>query len=212
MTAPSRARAGEPFTLKADLLDSRFEPFEGATVTFHARVNFFAEDWIEIGRAVTDDDGTATDEVTLKVFGDLEVAVRYGEVESVQTIQVAEADEPLYRPTVGLHLPHFTEDVAFGPEAAFELGEKRRAPTTAFRFPGSSPGILLFAYVAAMLLVWGLYLRIMYQLLRIPMAVRREDTDTTLIPVIGLVVMGALLLLLTFILLTGPQSHFHLLH
>lgn len=180
-------------------------------MTFHARVNSFAEDWIEIGRAVTDDDGTATDEVTLKVFGDLEVAARYGEAESVQTIQVAEADEPLYRPTVGLHLPHFAEDIAFGPEAAFEVGEKGSAPTTAFRFPGSSPGILLFAYVAAMLLVWGLYLRIMYQLLRIPMAVRRGDTNTTLIPLIGPAMMGAFLILLTFILLTGPQSHFHLL-
>ena len=71
--------------------------------------------------------------------------------------------------------------------------------------------MLLLAYVFALILVWGLYLRVMYLTLRISLATERGDTNTRLVPLIGIAVMIAFVTLLVLILITGPYSHFHLL-
>lgn len=213
LNAPEEARAGEPITLTAFLMDPDFEPLPEATVTFHAMVDFFIEEWAEIGRAATDDEGNAVLEVTLKVSGDpLRIAARYPGAESIQEVTVAPATEPLYEVHVGLELPEATGDLVFGPEEAFSLREGAKAPTTYFRWPGNMPGLLFFMYAAAMALVWSLYIRIWYQFLKVPMQQRVGQPDTRTVPFVGLMVMIGFLALLIGILVTGPQSHFHLLH
>ena len=51
----------------------------------------------------------------------------------------------------------------------------------------------------------------MYQLFRIPIAGEIRDTDTRLVPLIGMAVMVAFVVLLVTMLITSPYSHFHLL-
>lgn len=85
-----------------------------------------------------------------------------------------------------------------------------KAPMSALRIPGGLRAIPLLAYVFTIILVWGLYLRVMYLALRISLVGERRETDIRLIPLMGLAVMTGLVILLVLILITGPYSHFHL--
>ena len=102
-------------------------------------------------------------------------------------------------------------DITFGPQAATRLGENSSAPISQVRIPGGMPGLLFLAYLFAIVLIWSLYLRVWYQLVRIPKDVPSQRERITLVPYLGLAMMSVFLVLLTFILITGPQSHFHLL-
>ena len=213
LDAPREAQAGEPITLSAFLMDANFDPLPDATVTFYVLVDFFIEEWAEISQAVTDDSGEAAVTVTLHVSGDrMQVAARYSGVESIQTIDVAPADGPNYVTRVGLHLPDFTGDLVFGPEEAFSLREGGKAPTTYFRWPGDMEGLLFFLYGGGIALVWIMYMRTMYQLYKIPVLTQLGDPDNRLVPFAGLIILVGLLALLIGILVTGPQSHFHVLN
>ena len=213
LDAPSEAQAGEPMRLSAFLMDTSFDPLPDATVTFYALVDFFIEEWAEISQAVTDDDGNAAVTVTLHVADDeMQIAARYPGVESILTLDVAPADEPHYVTHVGLELPDFTDDLVFGPEEAFSLREGASAPTTYFRWPGDMPALLFFLYAGGIAVVWSLYLRTMYQLFKIPVMAQLGNPDNRLVPFIGLVILAGLFALLIGILVTGPQSHFHVLH
>jgi hypothetical protein len=67
------------------------------------------------------------------------------------------------------------------------------------------------AYLGAVVLVWGLYLRVMYQVVRIAPAPGYGQVNLRALPALGVVVLALLLALLIFILVTGPQSNVHLL-
>lgn len=211
LTVPDEARPGEPFVVEAVLLGSDLAPLANATVIFSQRTDFFVSAMMEIGRAITDHSGRASAEVTVDETGQLELAASYGQVEAVETLAVSDGVEADYETEVGLHLPTMYGDVVFGPEAATRLSESSRAPVSQFRIPGGMPGLLFLAYLFAIILIWALYLRVWYQLLRIPKDVPSQRERITLVPYFGLVVMTGLLVLLTFVLVTGPQSHFHLL-
>ncbi|MEE8353783.1 MAG: hypothetical protein V3S10_04935, partial [Dehalococcoidales bacterium] len=149
--------------------------------------------------------------VTVSETGELELAASYGQVEAVEPLTISDGVEADYETEVGLHLPEMYGDVVFGPEAANRLGENSSAPISQFRIPGGMPGLLFLAYLFAIILIWALYIRVWYQLLRIPKDVPFQRERITLVPYFGLAVMAGLLVLLTFVLTTGPQSHFHLL-
>ncbi len=65
--------------------------------------------------------------------------------------------------------------------------------------------------VAAVGLSWGTYLRVMYLVLRIPSS-SAGTAQTRLLPMVGLVGLAAMGILLMLMLLTGPQSNFHLVN
>ena len=211
LTVPDEARPGEPFVVEAVLLGSDLEPLANATVIFSQKTDFFVSSMMEIGRAVTDRSGLASDEVTIGDTGELELVASYGQVEAVKTLVVSDSVEAGYETEVGVHLPRMYGDIAFGPEAATRLGENSSAPVSQFRIPGGMPGLLFLAYLFAIILIWALYIRVWYQLVRIPKDVPPQRERITLVPYFGLAVMAGFLVLLTFILVTGPQSHFHLL-
>jgi mono/diheme cytochrome c family protein len=209
LTAPPEATAGEPFQVSVFLLDSHFEPFEDATVKFFVHTNFFMDGWMEIGEAVTDAEGNATAELVTRLSGDLEIAARYGLVESVKQITVADAGTRFYHPEAGLRLPAPGDEVFIGPESAVKPSPVGEAPATGFRLPG---GILswVLLLVAAVGLSWGTYLRVMLQVYRIPAVRGGSEPETKLLPMVGMVFLAAVGLMLMLMLLTGPQSNFHL--
>ncbi len=210
LTAPEQAQFGQLLTLSALLQDSQGKPVGSATVEFFIRVDFFTSGLMEIGEALTNDQGVAVFDYTPRQTGNIEVVARYEATETAATLTVAETDEPFYQPEAGIRLPAPGQEVFIGPQSVLELGEGGRAPTSAFRLPG---GILswLLVVVIAVMMIWFTYFRVMYQLFRIPLVKEIGDTDTRLIPLIGMAVVVALGMLLVLMLITGPYSHFHLL-
>ncbi len=211
LIVPEEARSGEPFVIEATLLDSGLAPLANATVIFSQETDFFVSGMMEIGRAVTDDSGRAATEVTVGETGQLQLAASYGQVEVVEALAVVEGIEGGYETEVGLNLPEMFGDIVFGPEAANRLGENSSAPISQVRIPGGIPGILFLAYLFAVILVWGLYVRVWYQLLSISKDAPAQRERIRLVPYFGLAVMAGFLILLIFVLTTGPQSHFHTL-
>jgi hypothetical protein len=80
----------------------------------------------------------------------------------------------------------------------------------AFRLPGGTFSWLLLPTIAVMI-VWFTYFRVMCQMLRIPI-VGKTDTNTKLIPMVGIVMVLGLGAMLLLVLLTGAYSHWHLAH
>jgi hypothetical protein len=196
--------------LTATLRDANGKPIENAAVKFLTRADFFVTGLMEIEEALTTDEGIAVFEYTPKQTGDIEVVARYKTIEATATLTVAEADETIYQPEAGIHLPSPGEEVFIGPESARELGEMGKAPMSALRLPG---GILSWLLIVAgiVALIWVTYFRAMYQVLRIPIVREIRGANTRLIPLAGLAIIVALGILLVLMLLTGPYSHFHLL-
>jgi mono/diheme cytochrome c family protein len=211
LTAPEQAQSGQPLTITTSLQDSEGKPIENATIKFFVKVNFFADGLMEIGEAVTNDQGVIVFEYIPRLTGDIQItAIHQGEThEAAITVNLEEVSEAFYHSKAGLPTPG--KDLLFiGPKSATELGEEGAAPMTALRIPGGLRSLLLLAYVFAVILVWGFYLRVMYLTLRISLVTGRGDTDTRLVPLIGIAVMIALVTLLVLILITGPYSHFQL--
>ncbi len=209
MIAPERAQAGRPLFLTAYVRDSEENPVAGATVKFFNRVDFFASGLLKIGEALTDEEGVAILEYTPRQAGETDIVTRYEAVETITMLTVAESEVPFYRPEAGISLLSAGEDVFIGPESALELEEGSTAPTSAFRLPGGIFSWLLLVIVAVMF-IWATYFRVLYQVFGIPVRGEIGDTDTRLVPLIGLVVVAALGALLVLMLITGPYSHFHL--
>ena len=208
LTAPKQAKSGQSLTLAATLQDTKGKPIGSAMVKFFIRVDFFTTGLMEIGEALTTDEGVAAFEYTPRQTGDIEVVARYETIETAERLTVAEADEPLYQPEVGIRLPAPGEEVFIGPESSHELGEMVKAPMSALRLPG---GILswLLVVAGAVILIWVTYFRVMYQVLRIPIVSEIRDTETRFIPLAVLAIVVALGILLVLMLITGPYSHFN---
>lgn len=215
LTVPAQARSGQPVTISATLRDEQGKPIPNAPVKFFVKVEFFASGLMEIGEAITNDNGVATLEPVLRQTGDTQVVAHYerngiASAEAAATVTLAESSEPFYQPDVGIHLPAPGKEVFIGPKSALELGQEDTAPTSAFRLPGGILSWLLFL-VAILALIWFTYFRVMYQVFRIPIASEIRDTDTRLVPLLGLAIVLALGVFLIVMLITGPYSHFHLL-
>ncbi len=210
LTVLGQAMSGQQLTLTAILRDNQGKPVESALVKFFINVEYFTIGLMEIGEAVTNDQGAAVFKYTPRQTGETQIVARYEVIETVTMLAVADTDELFYQTEVGLHSPSFGGEVFIGPESSLELGEEGTAPMTALRIPRGLVSWPILAYVFAMILVWGFYLRVMYHMMRIPGVRRVGDTDTRLIPLVGMAVMGAFVIFLVLILITGPYSHFHL--
>ncbi len=211
LIAPEQALSGQPLTLTAALRDSQDRPIVNAPVKFLIKVDFFTTGLIEIGEAVTDEEGVGILEYIPRQTGDIEVVASYNDIETTTTISLTEKVGIFYHTESGL--PHVVSwpEVFLDPNSALEAVEGGVAPTIELRIPGGLPSLLLLAYVFAVILVWSLYLRVMYQVFRIPPARQTGDINVRLIPSAGMAVMLFLVTLLVLILITGPYSHPHIL-
>ncbi len=215
LTVPGQAQSGQLLTMTVTLQDEEGQPVAGATVKFFFQMDFFASILMEIGEDVTDEQGEAVLEYTPRQTGDIQVIAHYerdglSPIEATTMLTLAEADEPFYQVKAGLQsFGALGEEVFIGPESALELVDGA-APASAFRLPG---GILswLLLLVATVALIWFTYFRVMYQVFSIPIVSEMRDTNTRLVPMIGMTIVVALGFLLLMMLLTGPYSHVHLL-
>ena len=163
---------------------------------------------MEVGDAVTDDKGAAVFEYTPRQAGEIQIVARYEAIETSTTVSLAESDEIFYRTEAGIRFPALGDEVFIGFKLPLE--SEGSAPMTGLRLPGGILSWFLLVIVAVMM-IWLTYLRVMYQLLRIPIAQEIRETNTRLVPLIGMAVVAALGMLLVLLLIPGPYSHPHLL-
>ena len=212
LTLPAQAQAGEAVRLSAALTDAAGKPLSGVAVTFYVKVDFFVNGLAEIGEAFTDEQGVASLEHTLRLTGEQTIVARYEDdsgarTETTSTINSLGDGAPLYKAELGLHGAAGPPEVLFAPSGSVLADEPGFAPPTVFRIPGGIAFFPFMGYVAAVLLVWILYMRIMYQVVRIPVKRDIRELDTRLVPAAGLTIMAVITALLVFILVTGPVSH-----
>jgi mono/diheme cytochrome c family protein len=210
LTTPGHAQSGQPLTLTATLQDRQGKSIRDATVKFFIRVDFFTSGLMEIGDALTNDQGVAILEYTPRLMGDIQIVARYEAIEATTAVSLTETNEAFYQTEAGIQLPAPGQEVLIGPESSLELGEMGKAPTSAFRLPGGILSWLLLLVIAVML-IWLTYFGVMYQVFRIPIVKEIRDTDTRLVPLAGLAIVVVMGILLVLMLITGPYSHFHLL-
>jgi mono/diheme cytochrome c family protein len=205
---PEQIASGQSVLAAAYLWDGNEEPVADASVKFFVRVDFFATGELDIGETRTDEDGIAVIEYAPRQMGDLEIIARYEEVEAVTTLAVT-SGESFYETEVGLHLSAVGPEVFIGPESASQLVPGGNAPTSAFRLPGGIISWLLLV-VAGVVLIWATYFYVMRQVLGIPIRQEIRDTDTRLVPFVGMAVILSVAFVLLMMLVTGPYSQFHL--
>lgn len=210
LTAPKQAQSGQPLTLTTSLKDNQGKPLKGAIVKFFVRMDFFAAGLMEIGEAETNEQGVALFEFVPRQSGDTQIVARYEGIETSTAVTLVERTKPFYQAEAGIRLPALGPDLMIGPKLAFEVNELGKAPLSAFRLPGGLLSWLLLL-VAAVLLVWTTYFRVIYQVFRISSMGRVEDTLARMAPVIVLMVIVAFGILLVTMILTGPYTNPHLL-
>lgn len=210
LTITEQTQSGQPLTLTAVLQDSQYKPVANAPVKFFIKVDFFVSGLMEIGEAITNDQGVATLEYIPHLAGDVLIVTSYEDTETTATVTLSRSDEPSYQTDVGIRLPTLGKEVFIGPESALLPGETSSAPLTVFRLPGGILSWLLFL-VVAIVLIWTTYFRVVYQVLRIPIVTEPSGTNTRLVAWIGIAVVVVLGTLLVLMLVTGPYSHPHIL-
>lgn len=110
LEVPQNWTTGEPMLLTARLLDSQGQPVVGETVAFYFNVDFFVQDLMEIGEAVTDEEGVATLEYTPRTGSPVRVVAQYqgnGRYSAGQAEAGVEMEHgvPFYVPRAGLGMP-----------------------------------------------------------------------------------------------------------
>jgi len=208
INAVKEVAVGQPLVMSAVLLDTAGRPISGWSVTFATREDFFATALMTVGDALTDDQGIATFTYVPRRAGTTELVASYGPLQASTGTIVTEADVEFYQAEAGIRLPSGGPPVFIGPGSATE-SPVGHAPTSALRLPG---GLFswLWLFVLGLVLIYSVYFRVMYQVLRIPAAGRAVAHSPRLVPQAGLFLIVAMALLTILMILTGPYSHFHL--
>ena len=208
LTVPEQALVGQPLHITA-LLQQDGKPVAEVPVTFSLNVTFLiGRGLAEIGEATTDDKGEAAITYTPKLAGYIPVVARYqtdnGKLVVATSVVAFSGSKQFYETEVGLPYKGFPPDLVLFPKSSWEHREMGTAPVTVLRIPGGLPFIPFMSYVAVVILVWGIYLRVMYLMLRIPITGKIKGPDTRLVPTVGIIIIALLGALMVFVLITGP--------
>lgn len=111
LDVPDQPAIGRPMEVQAHFHSASDEAIPNLTVTFHEEVTFggVTSD-VELGRAVTDEDGYAALTYEPRTAGTHQIHVRYAyedgeEEDAAASITVPAAGEQLYRSTAGVKIP-----------------------------------------------------------------------------------------------------------
>lgn len=215
LEAPEEAQVGESLLISASLIDKDGRPVANVPVKFFLKVDFFASGMAEIDEVFTNSQGIASVAFAPYVTGEVMLMATHktgeGErVEALWTIRLKGDPARFHESKVGLPGGVGPPDLVLAPVADPRTKELGIAPPKILRIPGGLAFFPFTAYLAAVILVWGLYIRIMYQVVCIPLVVETDEVNTRLLPVAGVITIALTLALLVMILIAGPDSHPHL--
>ena len=209
LVTPENAETGQTVVLKGLLKDDNGNPIADANVKFFLREDFFTTGLMEIGEATTDAQGVASLEYIHRRDGKTEIVARYGSSEASTITNIAQGTEPGYETEAGLQFPVVGGHEIIFPRSVLTLRDMDKAPLPAFRLPG---GILswILILVAIVFMIYFTYLRVMYQIFRIPVVSEIRDINTRLMPTLGMAFLATIGLMLILKLLISPYSHLHI--
>ena len=218
LTVPEQARAGQPMHISALLLGPDGNPLTEASVVFSINATFLGTTRLaEIGETVTDDKGVANITFTSHLTGNIPVFARYQPdsgklITAIAVVNLGTAEERFYETEVGLEYQGFPPDLVLFPESAWQPREPGIAPITVLRIPGGLPFIPFAAYLLTVILVWSLYVRVMYQVLRIQVVGKigtKKEPNARLVPAVGIAIIILVALLMVSVLVKGPYFVSH---
>ncbi len=214
LAAPPQANTGENLTFTASLKDAQGKPVGGAAIKFYLKEDFFAQSLMELGETTTDAQGNANFKYMPRGAGDTVVVAKFETFQREALVIIQDSGKSFYHVEAGLKLPSGGPEVFIGPESAHVIDDNGDAPQIALRLPG---GLFswLWLFIGVLALIWGTYFLTMFQVLRISAVTEsrignNRTSHNRLIPLIAMAVVLGLGLLMIFMIITGPYSHFHL--
>lgn len=207
LTVAKQKETTAPLTLIATLQDKQGKPIENALVKFYVEVSFFGHSLMELDDAVTNEQGVAATEFTPRSTGETTIIAKSEGAEASIKVQLTGSAQ-YYHPEVGLRLPTVGKEIFVGPASSHELSVPENAPMTALRLPGGTLSWLLL-FVGVLVLFWGAYSRILFNIFRIS-RVQSNEAKLWLVPVAGILLVLFTGTMLVLMVITGPYSHFHL--
>ncbi|MEE8373318.1 MAG: hypothetical protein V3R87_06370 [Dehalococcoidia bacterium] len=121
LEAPSEASVGDVIEITASIFDSEGVPITGAPTRFYSYAAFLSGStgYIEIGEAITDDEGVAAIEYVPTRNGDIEVTAKYegddGYLASQGAATIAvDGNRQLYEAHAGLTVPFINVGLLIG--------------------------------------------------------------------------------------------------
>ncbi|MFC2072698.1 c-type cytochrome [Chloroflexota bacterium] len=204
--APKQAATGQLILLTAHVKDQNLQPISDENVLFYLTEEFFIQDEMYIGEAVTDEQGVAVLTYIPTGDGETTVVAKYGTSEGKMTLTIADSGVVFYQPEAKTSKSSNSKDIFIGPDSARELDKHGNAPSSALYLPG---GLFswLWLYIGILAVVWGTYWLVMHQILGIS---RLDTSGSRAIPTIALVIVSVMGLIALLMVLTSPYSHFHL--
>ena len=229
LVAPTNWYRGAEGALSASLPTGAGQPMKGENISFYLDYDFFigldsgrVSDSIEIGRAVTDENGMARLKYAPRLAGDLKFEARYagvtgtnGTVQSGVLVSTAagkieDDGHRFYRSDAGIPMPslvHYSlvETPSLSPAAPFKH-------LTDLKLPALILGLLIAG-------IWFTYVRIAYGILRISRVYAMSHVHSTkesfeqtrfFLPVLLMVVLAIFALTLLSIIFTSPDTHLNL--
>lgn len=204
LSAPAVARSGETIALSARATDDAGKPLASAPVRFYVHSDFFIQEPMLIGEALSDAEGTARIEYTPRSVGGHHAVVarfdgdsRHAGSEATTTLTVEDRGQ-IYRSHAGIETP------PLGPTL---LGVTPGGPSYSLEqipLPTLDWGpLVLFGILAS---IWGTYLLVVFQVFQIG----RGGGLVRLLPSAGLVVVFLLATMLLVVILRNPYTHLHL--
>ena len=218
LTVPEQAQAGHPLQISVLLLDPDKEPIAEASVLFSINTTFLGTSRLAvIGEALTDENGMANITFTPHLTGNIPIFARYQPdggklITTTAVVNLETAEERFYETEVGLEYRGFPPDLVLFPESAWQPREPGIAPVTVLRIPGGLPFIPFTAYLLTVILVWSLYVRVMYQVLRIQVVGKigsKKEPNARLVPAAGIAIIILVALLMVSVLVKGPYFVSH---
>lgn len=172
MNAPDQSETGQALTLTAIIKDESGKPVSGSLIKFFVESNFFVNGLMDIGEAVTDEQGQAKMDYTPNQSGALRTVARYEAgsgfepVEAEKTIDIKDDGKFIYQSLVGIQFPN---------------------------------GLLFWMLAVVIVLagVWSTFLYVLFQVNNISRVAGIKG-----LPIILMVVVAALFIMLVIILTT----------
>jgi hypothetical protein len=179
--APEHTITGQILTLTAEIREIEYnEPVANAHVDFFVKTDFFINDLVEIGRAVTDKNGLAKLNYIPNQPGDLEIVASYKAGSDLEPI-VAESNvivsgktKSIYQTVIGIQFPN---------------------------------SIIVWMIVIAIItiIVWGIFLYVIYNVMLVHISRGNGPKSIPIIFMVSAIILVTVLLMVLF----TPESQYN---
>jgi mono/diheme cytochrome c family protein len=210
LTTPVQAQVGQTILVSALVVDKTGKPIANVPITFSLNTTFFGNGLAEIGQVTTNDKGVANVTCIAAQASNLTIDARSltdngSYLVATAIVRLTAGSSQYYQVHVGVNDAGFPPGLVIFPGTA-QAPSAPGSPLNVLRIPGGLPFIPFVGYLLTIILVWSLYTRVVYQVLRVPYAGKVKGFSARLVPTIFIVLVVLTGAMLVFVLVTGPYS------